>query len=205
MYKPILFNTPMTKAVDEGRKTQTRRIVKSPYFIEMWGEKPECLRSAAKGSKLYRQIGRMPWPEMPYRVGDILWVRETWAHVSYDDGEPCDKFVYRASDEAIDFELTNLVWKWRPAIHMPKAAARIFLRVKDVRIERLNDISQADLTAEGFDHHMYLQGDGAYLDFQALWDETIEEQKIDRYGWKANPWVTVNEFEKIKKPSDWNV
>ena len=131
----------------------------------------------------------------PYHPGDILWVRETWAK------SMAGTFMYRADDKAI------MVERWHPSIHMPREAARIFLRVTDVRPERLNDITDVQAKAEGVSMPLPAQKDPEYAEyiggywgaFADLWDSTIKPKDIPTYGWAANPWVWVIEFERISK------
>jgi hypothetical protein len=117
-------------------------------------------------------------------AGDVLWVRETWAVCN-------GVYAYRADDEMPEgWHLTA----WRPSIHMPKEAARIFLRVSDVRAERLQDIDDAGVVAEGLE-----LGDP----FDEIWDRTLKPSARDTYGWAANPWVWVITFERCARPVGW--
>lgn len=163
----------------------------------------------------------------PYQVGDILYVRETWRptvgkmHTMSRDGK---RIVYTSDDhngyeykahwlgvsdfyfpdgfkESEDYEHMSEITskcKWHPSIHMPKEAARIFLRVTDVKVERLRDGFKEDkeLIKEGMGN-----GDpcAELYKFSRLWDSTINKKDLDEYGWKANPWVWVIEFERMKK------
>ena len=130
-----------------------------------------------------------------YKPGDFLYVRETWVKSE-------DTFLYKADDGAVS------AWGWKPSIHMPKEAARIFLRVKAVRVERLNDITITGLQSEGIIPEGYISQYAAmasqpYFDkFKALWDSTIKPTDRDKYGWAANPWVWVIEFERCEKPEE---
>lgn len=203
--KPILFNTDMVRAILEGRKTVTRRAVKpQPQESET---NPHRLTSGCYyfdvpskrfPGDLDRIVGPY-WP--PYQPGDILWVRESWQFIpcidcrlyvhggctdtpiTYEDkdsiGEGC--FIYRA-----DYPEPQRVY-WKPSIHMPRDAARIFLRVKGVGVERLQDIDDAGVTAEGLEIGCY---------FDELWDSTIKPKDRAAYGWGANPWVWVIQFER---------
>lgn len=225
--KPILFNTEMVKAILDGRKTQTRRVVKpQPHGVLT---KEQALARALDGTDPY---GFRPYPldteiaaKAPYQPGDVLWVRETWAKISdWATVDPPvgipDGFIYRA--EWPDGEDGP---KWRPSIHMPREAARIFLRVTDVRVERLQDMTEDDAFAEGYkgcpaEHTRYLPEGGAEPCFNLgicpfqywycqhsdpegfgrdIWDKTIKPADRDRYGWEANPWVWVYTFERIEK------
>ena len=217
--KPILFNTEMVRAILDGRKTCTRRIVRPPYFVD--GDENDkrsliTLRTATKNSSLYRQIGQMPYPDAPYRMCDILYVRETWERFECwncegDDNGVCPKnpqesvlnrtcgcYMYRATDDICGDA------KWHPSIHMPKEAARIWLRVTDVRVERLQDITIDEIRKEGLEPRFDVKdkfSDGiARGRFLELWNSTIKKSDIDRYGWDASPWVWVIEFERCEKP-----
>lgn len=200
--KPILFNTEMVRAILDGRKCCTRRVVKqnvedilnSPFHMEH----PEI--------EDRQIISKLCQP--PYQVGGILYVRETWYYESHmedrTEGKPdlpngrySNRYVYRA--DCPDYPVNIGVGEhgWKPSIHMPKDAARIWLRVKDVRMERLQDMTYDDAEAEGcFDYT------STALGFPCVWDSTIKKSDLDRYGWAANPWVWVIEFERCEKPKE---
>ena len=189
--KPILFNGEMVRAILDGRKICTRRLVKhnvdavlnSPYHMEH----PET-----EDVWLIKRLCRAP-----YDPGDILYVRETWCGLPVNEaghfrGHPI--YYYRA-----DGDLRPEGWRgaWHPSIHMPKEAARIWLKVTDVRVERLQDMTDDDAEAEGcFDYT------STALGFPDVWDSTIKKSDRDRYGWAANPWVWVIQFERCEKPED---
>ena len=198
--KPILFNTDMVRAILDDRKTVTRRLIKSPYFVDGNEDDPrtiQVLRTAPKGSQLYKEIGEMPYPRDPYRTGHYIYVRETWANVNT---LACPCYYYRASEELPDWALGG----WKPSIHMPKEAARIFLRVTDVRVERLQAISGYGVLAEGVDNRKSNPAMGIRWEnmqrtlFQDVWNSTISKKDMDQYGWVANPWVWVIEFERVE-------
>lgn len=175
--KPILFNTEMVKAILDGRKTQTRRLCKG------------------QGEFNPVQVGYHP----PFKTGDILWVRETWHK------DAC-RYMYRANysnDEKFYRNGQEVTLRWHPSIHMPKEAARIFLRVKDVRVERLKDIHEKYEPGPG--NPVIREGFHYLCDFIATWENTIKPADRDDYGWKANPWVWVIEFERCEKPEGWPV
>ena len=208
--KPIIFSTPMVQAILDGRKTQTRRVIKpqpvkddtfeGPYWYEPTvvnkdGElgpgKPVFGISSTDGE----------WGiKSPYQPGDILWVRETFCEVPYEHNHvpikggyiTIPKYAYKADSER---DYTGI---WKPSIHMPREAARIFLRVKTVRVERLQDITEEDAIAEGMsktlvDGVVFISAKG---NFHVFWDSL----NIKRgYGWNTNPWVWVIEFERINK------
>lgn len=202
--KPILFNTEMVRAILDGRKTCTRRIVRPPYFVD--GDENDkrsliTLRTATKNSSLYRQIGQMPYPDAPYRMCDILYVRETWKKA------PNGYYYYESWKRNDIADVT----KWKPSIHMPKEAARIWLKVTDVRVERLKDITEDGAKAEGaIDNRGFIHSPENEYDrihtardhFIKIWNSTIKKSDIDRYGWDANPYVWVISFERCEKPKE---
>lgn len=182
--KPILFNTEMVRAILDDRKTQTRRLVK-----------PAQLR-------VLQSKFRKDHPEIddktlilntcvpPCRPGDVLYVRETWS-------EWTGGYAYKADSTAPAYP-ASLVDRWHPSIHMPKEAARIFLLVKRVWVERLQDIDGAGQRAEGTEsEHGFGATRGAFM---ALWNSTIKPDVRAYFGWKANPLVWVIEFERCEKP-----
>lgn len=196
--KPILFNTEMVRAILDGRKTVTRRVLKNQdenAFDYEWNYKNDVKDDVDlicdRNGEIYALANKPPC-----HTGDILYIRETWerfdcCHCEGDSNGFCLKqpdekegcYMYRASDE---------IWgdaKWHPSIHMPKEAARIFLRVTDVRVERLQDCGNAQAKDEGFT---------CGSQFARLWDTTIKKSDLDRYGWAANPWVWVIEFERVE-------
>ena len=125
--------------------------------------------------------------------GDTLWVRETWAK------SMAGTFMYQADDKAI------MVERWRPSIHMPREAARLFLRVTGVRVERLKDIDGHGILKEGIDNGKSNPAMGTRWEnmqsmaFAELWNSTLKSADLPLYGWAANPWVWVIEFERISK------
>lgn len=216
--KPILLNTEMVRAILDGRKSCTRRIVKpqpqgklcyrlagsdygtwgypSKTAREIWGEAYKLPDNITKDELNKR------W-NPPYHTDDILYVRETWG---YPIALNSDKqYVFRA-DEVAESGFKNDSHIWHPSIHMPKEAARIWLQVTGVRVERLQQITEVGIRKEGievnpnecagkFDFISEL-----FLLFQKLWDSTIKKSDPDRSGWDANPWVWVIEFERCEKP-----
>jgi len=178
--KPILFNTEMVRAILEGRKTVTRRVVKHNPC--------ECESKQLNGiCKLCDDKGGFFWPNeyvkarSLYRPGDILYVRETW------ERSMAGTYLYKATDTPLIHD------GWRPSIHMHREASRIFLRVTDVRVEQLQDIDDDGVVAEGLNI-----GDP----FDELWDSTIKPADRALYGWTANPWVWVIAFERCEKPEE---
>ncbi len=190
---PILFNTEMVQAILEGRKTVTRRVVKHNVDgilnSQYHKEHPEVSDAVL--------INKLCLP--PYVAGDIVYVRETWS-------EWTGGYLYKAWTDPFPQPGASTLMKWHPSIHMPKEAARIFLKVKDVRVERLQDITEKQAETEGINGSEALY-DG-YIDarekFAELWDSTIKKADIDRYSWSANPWVWVIEFERCEKPEGEN-
>ena len=189
--KPILFSTPMVQAILEGRKTVTRRVIKpqpTGYF--------EVNDSPCYLYDFSDREGRV-YPR--YQVGDILYVREAYADLLFH-------YVYKADYRGQDLTLEELDLlsdvKWKPSIHMPKEIARIFLKVTNVRVERLRDITETQVRKEGF--RDYLAADDTFYPsgyyFRQTWDGTIKKQDLDKYSWEANPWVWVIEFERTEKP-----
>lgn len=222
--KPILFNTEMVKAILEGRKTVTRRIADinteitcndgtaNHNFVldNFTGGTPTGFVCRKCGFGVAPPHSRVPCGNSLFRppcwTGDILYVRETWAMTSDilgGGGGP----VYKAEFTDLELEeLTSKHFRWRPSIHMPKEAARIFLRVKCVRVERLWDMTEKDALAEGVPTEWPM--DSVYCPhceinrFINLWNSTIKPADRDSYGWDANPWVWVIEFERCEKPKE---
>lgn len=203
--KPILFNSDMVRAILESRKTVTRRVVKPQPVcygpnLTFKPHKDDFFLSAEKGWLRCRTCGHDPeysqegsdiahhW-KPPYQLGDILYVRETWQCINpYSDKE----YVYKAS---CDDDFAKDIGNWCPSIHMPKAVARIWLKVTAIRMERLQDITDSQAENEGVDDCTSTANGFFYI-----WDRTIKKQDIERYGWDANPWVWVIEFERCEKP-----
>lgn len=190
--KPILFNTAMVRAILEGRKTQTRRIIKQQPTNPRWNN-----------------IGWLGWDDghgyrmkSPCEVGDILWVREKWS-THYDGFHDDLQFCYGADDIDLKSEcLPGENNRWYPSIHMPKEAARIFLKVKDVRVERLWAMDEEAAIAEGFEDSP-AGTDSPLQRFSELWDKTIRRDDLREFGYHADPWVWVIEFERCEKPEGW--
>lgn len=241
--KPILFNTEMVRAILDGRKSCTRRLVKPQpksklcYTFagshkgcigkwtypnkgahEFWGEEYK-LPENIKDEELSKQ-----W-NPPYHTDDVLYIRETWT-------EECGKYYYRADYDSDYLDpcetlsggypascrnhpgcdgcmATSTRIHWHPSIHMPKEAARIWLRVTDVRVERLQEITAESALTEGADKYIHANGtlneDQTITSFIGIWNSTIKKSDLDRYGWDASPWVWVIEFVKIEKPEECEV
>lgn len=190
--KPILFNTDMVQAILDGRKTVTRRLPSKRIEKKYLDYKEYVGMVAPPGStsltekQFYEQYS-------PYRPGDYLYVRETWAPLHSNEGS--DKvcgYMYKA-DSPEDY------WygRWKPSIYMPKEAARIFLRVTDVRMERLQDMDKVEAIKEGIDPRCCVNLAHALTKYMKLLDSTIPKKDLDKYGWDANPWVRAVEFERM--------
>ena len=204
MIKPILCNTDMVQAILDGRKTVTRRLIKpQPIYSQRDGF---TWKGGAYGTDLPPTIKGAAYNfrcAAPYQPGDILYVRETWRE--HSPGFQ-NLFIYKA-----DYKDCNI--KWHPSIHMPKEAARIWLKVKDVRAERLQEITEEEAEKEGCQAGSY-EYKGAVFgqedtdewtaieDYVNVWNPTVKKSDLDRYGWDANPWVWVIEFEQCEKPGE---
>ena len=186
--KPILFNTEMVRAILDGRKTVTRRVVKPQPE-----SRPTPMKKESCWPGCFAIQGTAKVIRPPYQPGDTLWVRETWAK------SMAGTFMYQADDKAI------MVERWRPSIHMPREAARLFLRVTGVRVERLKDIDGHGILKEGIDNGKSNPAMGTRWEnmqsmaFAELWNSTLKSADLPLYGWAANPWVWVIEFERISK------
>ena len=191
MERPILFNTSMVRAILEGRKTVTRRVIRlqpESRLIRMTESScyPGCF--AIEGTSMVIRP--------PCQPGDILWVRETWCESMGQAG----KYFYRAYAGPRDEmkEYAHSFNRWHPSIHMPRAAARLFLRVTEVRANKLHDVNYFDCLSEGVPYRQ-METD-VVQDFSALWDSTIKPADRPIYGWRANPWVWVISFERVDRP-----
>lgn len=212
--KPILFNTEMVRAILDGRKSCTRRVVKQNQFIGLPDKGKNRNSEEYVGTKtgMFKPYCDMTDAELimasykaPYQIGDILYVRETWF-------KGVNRYLYRADYSDTEKFYRNgkeIEMKWRPSIHMPKAAARIWLKVTDVRVERLQEITEDGAKSEGAidSRGFILSPDNEYNrmhtareHFAEIWNSTLKKSDLDRYGWDANPWVWVIEFELCEKP-----
>lgn len=198
--KPSLFNTEMVRAILDGRKTVTRRAVKPQPKGRLVPE-PD----GSCWPRYFAEVGTPRVMAPPYCPGDILYVREAWCENENPNSPNFGGYEYRA-----DYDAARDLIKWHPSIHMPKEAARLFLRVTDVRVERLQNITEEQAGAEGakdpYDYQtpewyeQHGRVNNYVLDtFAGLWDSTIKPADLPLYGWAANPWVWVIEFERISK------
>lgn len=218
--KPILFNTEMVRAILDGRKSCTRRLVKSQpdknhtYPLGFVTDSTEKKEVGCFGFGINEYGGSIQYVKPPYQPGDILYVRETWERFECwncegDERGNCPKepkksvldktcgcYMYRATDEISGDA------KWHPSIHMPKEAARIWLRVTDVRVERLQKITADGIRNEGLSSAAVHCGDMeiALKEWENLWNSIIKKSNLDRYGFDTNPWVWVISFERCEKP-----
>ena len=251
---PILFNGDMVRAILDGRKTVTRRAVRYRYSnTEMkmstnkYGTRLIEIQKDIEGETHGKNPDGGTWHKLrpyieknpPYKKGDILYVREKWTKLYYVDPDGYTHYdqemYFYAADGVPDIALLDPDGfveddqriRWHPSIHMPKQAARIWLKVTEVRVERLHKIGADDYKAEGIlpvrpeglkgsDCDCAWKQDGckdrpcnnreAYNDmcyqhvFINLWDSTIKPADQGLYGWQANPWVWVIEFERCGKP-----
>lgn len=213
---PILFNTDMVRAILEGRKSCTRRLVKARRKDACGFYVTKNSDGSFSGIYEYDENESMFDNQLmpPYQPGDILYVRETWEHIEChccegDEHGNCFQepqksvlcksygcYVYRATSEISGDA------RWHPSIHMPKEAARIWLKVTDVRVERLQNITETQAQAEGCDSGLLTGACTARGQFEYLWNSTIKKSDLDRYGWNASPWVWVIEFERCEKPEE---
>lgn len=231
---PILFNTDMVEAIlrePPYNKTATRRRIKySPediYAAAVLAGREEGATPQSIPGDLEEWFMRLVCAAgKSWKPGDILYVRETWAFrtcidcdgpnrrpkndppcrgtqaVEYDDGESLSEgcFIYRAGSR--DPERIT----WRPSIHMPREAARIWLKVKDVRVERLQSMVLGDFLAEGVTlrPEAFNDPENAYRQareqFKGIWDATLKPEELGELGWERNPWVWVISFERCGKP-----
>ena len=229
MIKPIPFNTEMVRAILEGRKTVTRRIMKPqpcgrPYPMPPVSSWPHYF-GQTESDAVFRP---------PYRAGDILWVRETWCmwYLPHHKWLYCYKTTDPNGNKVPTGQESDEEWivrPWRPSIHMPKEATRLFLQVTGVRVERLQDMTEEDAFAEGYEdkvwceHPVYENYPNSPIPCYAaenpgcppghpcnhsipelfgteIWDSTIKPADRPLYGWEANPWVWVIQFERCEKP-----
>jgi len=200
--KGIIFSASMVQAILDGRKSMTRRVIKG-IFPEEKHDLDYPPHKHDEGDFAYHfQTDADDYVEHRlkprYQTGDILWVRETWADES-------GYFLYRADDTSEVITDYNAI-KWRPSIFMPREAARIFLKVTEVRVERVQDITNDDAREEGalttgLVNTIIRNTDGGIprTQFHILWDSINAKRG---YGWDTNPWVWVYSFDRIDKESE---
>jgi len=203
--KPILFSTPMVQAILAGRKTQTRRIVKSRHESGLF-------QIGRTMDGVIIEITSLDWDERPkndntndikprYRIGDIMWVRETWTPLVNGGPEGFNLYGFKADND----ETLNV--KWKPSIFMPKEAARIYLQVTNVKIERIQDISFNDIKEEGI-HVDKSKFPAKIKENEQQYESVLEVLTLELWmklwsdingkdSWKLNPYVWVYEFKRI--------
>lgn len=218
--KPILFKGPMVRAILAGDKTQTRRVVftgretRPGYARGTW----DCESWDAIGPD--KTITKVPWTaesiaeqiKSPYRVGDRLWVRETWALSTGNIADPGALVRYQADGTLASLEVPGVAGdfgeflstsdRWRPSIHMPRWASRITLEVTGVRVERLQEITEEDAIAEGMKPVTYFMADGTVDEAM-----TVAARSLFALTWDSlagpgakfsdDPWVRAYEFKRI--------
>jgi len=233
MLKPIIFNTKMVWALLDKRKSVDRRVIKPqptqpiPLGFTSFSTRKKNIGCYSWGKDEYGGIIDNRRPR--YKIGDILYVKETWkdrwgmAYAKYGTGEayPIDEvreIEYRAGGNGLykngcnlHPDAPNVIWdewsKWKPSTHMPEELARIFLRVTYVRVERLQDITGYQVEKEGlrFVYNPLIYQDKetftslAHHKYKTLWNSTIKKKDLPLYGWDANPWCWVIDFERISK------
>lgn len=239
--KPILFNTEMVRTILDGRKSCTRRVIKPrpdekhTYPLGFVTDSTEKKEMGCFGFGIGEYGGSIQYAKPPYQPSDILYVRETWQYLYELDGneqaiEDTGKYYYAATD-TIPFNtyvdengVKHDHAPWRPSIHMPKEAARIWLKVTDVRVERLQEIDEDGVWDEGFKFKppclTRVSADGHTCDLDGpcmssikycdmtmgelfgreLWNSTIKKSDLGQHGWDANPYVWVISFERCEKP-----
>lgn len=221
VFRPMLFSTPMVEALLAGRKTQTRRICKlqpdkESYYI------PNLVNGVLTID--YNQGDENPNTRCPYSIGDIVWVRETWAETCDENGTPIVAYktglpriisgknaLYDEIDT--DWSIDNFpsCGKWKPSLFMPKYACRLFLEITRVRVERLHDISEFDAENEGAEFMYYSHGTGIFKGFKN-WDfyknlssykmgfEYIWSNINGQKSWNDNPLVWIYDFKLVSRP-----
>lgn len=253
--RPILFNQDMVKAILEGRKSSTRRIIKpqppidchSNFIGAEWRNEPPSYYDTGDNNWACKYCGYGIGLDgksifhAPYQVGDVLYVRETWciqaahrfgadARIEFKAGGIMQKIQFKNSNSQSinrdDYDkFVNKWWnengKWHPSIFMPRAAARIFLKVTNAKVQRVQDITDEEAWKEGNMIKPLIckgrncndckhatknykgwgdcyEGDcqGARYNFKNLWNSLYEKKG---YGWDVNPWVWVFEFERCEK------
>ncbi len=200
---PIIFNSEMVRAILDGSKTQTRRVIKDPCR----GRKPARRSSLSITGGIYSiadteaelRLTKNKPPNFPCPFGvpgDHLWVREKFTNINKEGVEP-EYYYFADTKDAEDYDPTE--WKWKPSIHMPRWASRITFEVLNIRVERVQDISEEDAINEGVDaitvaDHPRQATLSRRADFKQLWD-SINAKK--GYGWNTDCWVWVVDFKLL--------
>lgn len=214
MEKPILFNTAMVKAILEGNKTVTRRIIKVSNELDFIGfiaySTDRNEGSAAFGIGSFEDINNSKitdYAKPPYEVGDVLYVRETWCNAEEDLVSNSifkdNKYLYKVDNNGnIQPGIESDVKRWRPSIHMPKEVSRINLKIISVKVERLQSMKDEDYLKEGIRdvENISSKNDSnevLKLMFKDIWNSTISKEQSEGL-WENNPWVWAIEFEVEK-------
>lgn len=193
---PILFNTEMVRAILDGRKTVTRRVIKQEQYNGILCSPARKRHPDITDQQFIERLSRSPC-----EVGDVLYVRETWS-------EWTGGYLYKAWTEPFPQPGCFQGEKWHPSIHMPKEAARIWLKVTDVRVEHLQAMRLEGFLSEGValrpvalndPENAYMQARNAFIE---IWNSTISKRKQELYSWDANPWVWVIGFKGCRKPEE---
>ena len=202
----IIFNSEMVRAILEGRKTETRRVIKNKwgYTTEDWNN---ALPHNGEKAVLYQPCYLKVCPRNPnydegyiqrrivplWDIGDRLWVKETWqfGSVTHLTTEPYRSDILYKADEKVTLP-TNI--KWRSPIFMPRWVSRISLEITEVRVEKLQKISQRDIIAEGIEDSQAVFGLSPFIKFMKLWDSLNAKRG---YGWDVNPWCWCISFKRI--------
>ena len=227
---PFLFSTPMVQAINNGTKSKTRRLVKHKHKIEDVTQVVRCLENESDWGKfiLTDEFGEDFLIESPAKIGDVIWLRETFcyvqlehAHVLLEGVKDRTQFVYKANvhPDWMEFAKEMYKYKWKPSLFMPKSACRTFLEVVNVEVEQLQDISEQDAVSEGINyvgsdlgfgtvkykgHYFENYGEVGYRflkqidSFKSLWISINGKE-----SWDSNPWVWVYTFKIIPAPAEF--
>lgn len=195
----------MVTAIKDGQKTVTRRVIKQEQVEKVLNSPAKKENPDMPDAKFISRL-----INAPYSPGDILYVRERFCIGEIVCGEEADgsaaPYVSQPGDTYIPYEYCVKLGigvkdvKWKPSIHMPKRIARIWLKVTDVRAERLQDITEDEAKREGVSRNSPRKHLKDRFMFFKIWNRTIKKAELPTYGWEANPWVWVIEFEECKKP-----
>lgn len=210
--KPMLFNSDMVRAILDGRKTVTRRVCKdgNDYTVPDMSFYDADKRTYAVHNYADKEhTDKLSIVERTCLIcpGDILYVRETWKYYEKATGygetfHVEQRLAYKADENRSDVRKSSEWYegKWCPSIHMPKEAARIWLKVTAIKVERLQGITEEQAQAEGCNSGMLTGPCTARGQFENLWNSTLKKSDLSRYGWDASPWVWAIEFEQCEKP-----
>ncbi len=190
--RPIIFNGEMVRAILDGRKIQTRRVIKKDFMINPEEKYPYYIRGKYALWNSFKTLDELVVKFCPHgKPGDFLWVRETWATHPFDNKIkpsllPRDTTVYYRADY---LSTDKKHFNWRPSIFMPRWVSRITLEITDIKVKRLKSISLQDIQAEGVTN-----GGNMFEEFHKLWDSINAKRG---YSWESDPWVWIIEFIRI--------